>query len=82
MKCTKCGNKNYETDEFQVAGGIFSKVFNIQNKKFTTVSCTRYFYLKFIQQVVVNWKIYFISSRIKLVNFHFRIHIYTLLNKL
>lgn len=40
-KCPKCGNRNYETDEFRATGGVFSKIFDIQNKKFTTVSCTR-----------------------------------------
>lgn len=40
-KCPKCGNRNYETDEFRATGGIFSKIFDVQNKKFTTVSCTR-----------------------------------------
>ena len=40
-KCPKCGNRNYESDEFRATGGVFSKIFDIQNKKFTTVSCTR-----------------------------------------
>jgi len=39
--CVKCGNMNYETDEFRATGGAFAKVFDVQNKKFTTVSCTR-----------------------------------------
>jgi uncharacterized protein len=38
--CPKCGNKNYEIDEFRAVGGMFSKLFNVQNKKFTTISCT------------------------------------------
>ncbi len=40
-RCPKCGNQNYEADEFRATGGVFSKIFDIQNKKFTTVSCTR-----------------------------------------
>jgi predicted nucleic-acid-binding Zn-ribbon protein len=40
-KCPKYGNRNYETDEFRATGGIFTKIFDVQNKKFTTVSCTR-----------------------------------------
>lgn len=40
-KCPKCSNTNYETDQFQATGGTFAKLFDIQNKKFTTVSCTR-----------------------------------------
>lgn len=39
--CQKCGNDRYETGELRAAGGFLSKVFDVQNKKFTTVSCTR-----------------------------------------
>ena len=38
-KCPKCGNRTYNTDEFRATGGFLSKVFDVQNKKFTTVSC-------------------------------------------
>jgi predicted nucleic-acid-binding Zn-ribbon protein len=39
--CPKCGNTSFETDEIRTTGGAFSKIFDVQNKKFTTVSCTR-----------------------------------------
>lgn len=39
--CEKCGNRHYESDQFQATGGNFSKLFDIQNKKFITVSCTK-----------------------------------------
>ena len=39
--CPKCGNQQYESDQFQATGGNFAKIFDIQNKKFITVSCTR-----------------------------------------
>ncbi len=39
--CPKCGNTQYETDEFRATGGFLSKVFDVQSKKFTTVTCTR-----------------------------------------
>lgn len=39
--CPKCGNKHFETDEFRATGGAFAKIFDVQNKKFTTVTCTR-----------------------------------------
>ena len=39
--CPKCGNTQYESDQFQATGGNFSKIFDVQNKKFITVSCTR-----------------------------------------
>lgn len=38
--CPKCGNRQYESDQFQATGGNFAKLFDIQNKKFITVSCT------------------------------------------
>lgn len=38
--CPKCGNRSYETDQMQATGGNFAKLFDVQNKKFTTVSCT------------------------------------------
>ncbi len=39
--CPKCGNSSYETDEFRATGGAFAKLFDVQNKKFTTVSCSK-----------------------------------------
>ncbi len=37
--CVKCQHTEYETDEFRATGGNFAKFFDVQNKKFTTVSC-------------------------------------------
>ncbi|MBQ8556524.1 MAG: zinc ribbon domain-containing protein [Clostridia bacterium] len=37
--CVKCGCHTYEADQFQATGGNFAKFFDIQNKKFVTVSC-------------------------------------------
>ena len=37
--CAKCGCTTYESDQFQATGGNFAKIFDIQNKKFITVSC-------------------------------------------
>ena len=39
--CPKCDNKEYTKDEFRATGGFWTKVFDIQNKHFTTVTCTR-----------------------------------------
>ena len=39
--CQKCGNMHYESDQFQATGGNFAKIFDIQNKKFITISCTK-----------------------------------------
>ena len=38
--CPKCGNTHFETDEIRTTGGMFAKIFDVQNKKFTTVTCT------------------------------------------
>lgn len=43
-QCPKCGNRTFETDEFRATGGIFSKIFDVQNKRFTTVSCSQCHY--------------------------------------
>ncbi|HEX37905.1 MAG TPA: GTP-binding protein [Candidatus Cloacimonetes bacterium] len=40
-KCPKCNNTEYEVDQFQATGGTFTKLFNVQSKKFTTVTCTK-----------------------------------------
>lgn len=39
--CDKCGHSEYETGEFRAVGGGVTRLFNIQNKKFHTVSCMR-----------------------------------------
>ena len=39
--CPKCGNRQYELDEFRATGGFLAKIFDVQNKKFTTVSCSK-----------------------------------------
>jgi len=40
-QCTKCGNSEYEIDEMRTTGGALAKIFDVQNKKFSTVTCTR-----------------------------------------
>ena len=45
--CLKCGNKEYEVSEMRVAGGFWAKIFNIQNKKYTSVSCSKCSYTEF-----------------------------------
>ena len=39
--CAKCKHTEYETDEFRATGGNFAKFFDVQNKKFMTVSCAQ-----------------------------------------
>ncbi|MCB0278667.1 MAG: zinc ribbon domain-containing protein [Calditrichaeota bacterium] len=40
-RCPKCEHVEFETDEFAATGGGLSKIFDVQNKRFTTVSCAR-----------------------------------------
>ena len=42
--CPKCGTVDYETDQFRATGGMLAKIFDVQNKRFTTISCTRCHY--------------------------------------
>ena len=37
--CPKCGGRKPEIDEIRTTGSGFSKLFNIQNRRFTAVSC-------------------------------------------
>lgn len=37
--CVKCKCEEHDTDQFQATGGSFAKIFDVQNKKFITVSC-------------------------------------------
>lgn len=37
--CPKCGCRSFEHDQFQATGGNFARLFDVQNKRFITVSC-------------------------------------------
>lgn len=39
--CPKCGGVDFETDQFRATGGFLAKIFDVQNKRFSTVTCTR-----------------------------------------
>ena len=56
--CEKCGNTRYESDQFQATGGNFAKMFDIQNKKFITVSCTNCGYTELYRSQTSNgWNV-------------------------
>lgn len=38
--CPKCRNREYETDQLSATGGGMSRFFNVQSKRYTTVTCT------------------------------------------
>ncbi len=47
--CPKCGNSQYEVGEMRTAGGFWTKIFDIQSKRFSTVTCSRCRYTEIFQ---------------------------------
>lgn len=41
FECAKCGSHSFVHDQFQATGGNFAKMFDVQNKKFVSVSCNQ-----------------------------------------
>ena len=46
-ECPKCGNRQCEIGEIRTTGSFITKIFNIQNKRFTSVICTKCRYSEF-----------------------------------
>lgn len=42
--CVKCNHSQYDMAQFYASGSFWAKVFNIENKKFTTITCQKCFY--------------------------------------
>ena len=40
-KCPRCDHRDYSTGEIRAAGGFWSKIFDVQGRRFTTVTCQR-----------------------------------------
>lgn len=38
-KCPKCGSTQYETGEMRATGSFWTKLFNVQNLTFITITC-------------------------------------------
>jgi predicted nucleic-acid-binding Zn-ribbon protein len=62
--CVKCGNTSFESGQFQATGGNFAKIFDVQNKKFITVSCRQCGYTEIYKAATAKgWNILdFLSS--------------------
>ncbi len=45
--CPKCNNRTYKTGELRATGGTLSKIFDVQNQKYTSVTCERCSYTEF-----------------------------------
>ncbi len=39
--CVKCGHRDCDIGEIRTVGGFCSKIFDMQNRKFSTVTCSR-----------------------------------------
>lgn len=46
-KCPKCNHRTYTIGQMRATGGTFSKIFDIQNQKYTSVTCDRCSYTEF-----------------------------------
>jgi predicted nucleic-acid-binding Zn-ribbon protein len=47
--CAKCGHRRCEVAEMRTTGGFWSKIFNLQNRKFSTVTCAQCRYTELFQ---------------------------------
>ena len=45
--CPKCQNKTCKVGEMRATGGFWTKIFNIQNQKFSSVTCEKCSYTEF-----------------------------------
>ncbi len=45
--CIKCGNLDYKVGEMRVAGGFWSKVFDVQASRYSAVTCEKCTYTEF-----------------------------------
>ena len=45
--CPKCRNRTYEIGEMRATGGTWSKIFDVQSQKFTSITCARCSYTEF-----------------------------------
>ena len=46
-KCPKCGGTQCDVGEMRAAGGFWSKIFDVQGQKFTSVVCNKCKYTEF-----------------------------------
>jgi len=46
-RCIKCSHEEFETGEMRVSGGFWSRIFDVQNKKYFAVTCQRCSYTEF-----------------------------------
>ena len=49
FRCNKCEHRQCEVGEIRTTGGFWSKIFNVQNKKFSTITCSQCRYTEIYQ---------------------------------
>lgn len=47
FECPKCGSTHYERGEIRAAGGFWSKIFDLQNRRFLSLTCRGCGYTEF-----------------------------------
>lgn len=45
--CPKCGSRVCEVGEIRTASSFLTKIFNVQNRRFSSVTCTQCSYTEF-----------------------------------
>lgn len=50
--CPKCGNHEFEVGEVYMTGSLLTKFFDIQNRKFSSSTCTKCSYTEFYKQPI------------------------------
>lgn len=40
FRCAKCGRSGYEVGELRGTGGLLGQIFDVQHRKFTTLTCS------------------------------------------
>lgn len=48
-KCPKCNYTQCEIGEIRVTGGFWSKIFDVQGKRFSSVTCSKCKYTEFFK---------------------------------
>ena len=49
-QCPKCNNTTYQKDKIRATGSGFSKIFDIQNKRFIAITCSNCSYTEFYKE--------------------------------
>ncbi len=48
-QCPKCQCRDYETGEFRATGGFLTKIFDVQSRRYSTVTCENCKYTEIYQ---------------------------------